>query len=348
MKVFLSVLVLVFLATACNGTGPTTERQTSNVERQTLEMSTPPGFEVSSSSPTSTQTRPIPTLTFTPTTSLSPTPTPIPCDPVQSYCRETGHFFLDRPIALPGTVTVDRGYLYGTTELGTRDPHHGVEFNNASGTPVLAAADGKVIVAGDDSQAIYGTHPNSYGNLIVIEHHFPGISEPIYTLYGHLSKVEVQPGQAVHSGEEIGLVGSTGAAIGSHLHFEVREGQNNYDSNRNPVLWLKPLLDQAGQPYGGLAGRLQDSQGNAIHTDGVNIQYFPDRNGSQAAAWQVETYAPEQHPVQPDDTWQENFGLGDLRPGDYRFSLIWGGKFYERWVVVAANQLTYFVIRIDP
>jgi murein DD-endopeptidase MepM/ murein hydrolase activator NlpD len=249
---------------------------------------------------------------------------------------------------LPYTNTIDRGYPYGSTEASTRDPHHGVEFYNASGTPVLAAADGIVVVAGDDSQKIYAIHPNTYGNLIVLEHHFGEIIPPVYTLYAHLSKVEVKVGQTVRQGEEIGKVGASGAAIGSHLHFEVREGQNNYDSNRNPVLWMEPLTDESGQEEGILAGRLEDKQGHPIHTDGVNIQYFPDRNGPQAAAWQVETYALEEHPVKGNDYYDENFTLGDIPSGNYRISLMWEGKLYERWVFVNTGCITSFVIRINP
>jgi len=337
MKRLVFPLLLAFLA-ACSGADQATptativESQTSNVRPE------PSTFAPPTLSPT-------PTQTFT----IDVTPTTAPCNPLESYCIETGHFFLDRPIAMPGTISIDRGYPYGTTEGGTRDPHHGVEFNNASGTPVLAAADGRVVVAGDDSQKIYAIYSNSYGNLIVIEHHFPGIAQTVFTLYGHLSRVEVQVGQTVESGAEIGRVGSTGAAIGSHLHFEVRLGQDDYDSNRNPVLWLKPLAEASGGgALGVLAGRAEDAQGQPIQTTALNIQYFADPNGPQSAAWPVETYTPSGHPVKADDAWNENFTLGDLQPGNYRISLMWGGRLYERWVEVFPGQLTFFVLQVDP
>jgi len=334
MRIFSACLLLIMLISACNPATPVTptvERPTSKVE-----------------SPTWTYTLPRPRATASPTVTQTGTPTKVPCDTLQSYCLEEGHFKLSRPIALPGTISIDRGYPYGSTEGGSRDPHHGVEFNNASGTSVLAAADGTVVVAGDDSQKTYAAYPDSYGNLVILEHHFPEPDQTIYTLYGHLSKVEVQLGQKVHQGDEIGKVGSSGVAIGSHLHFEVREGANDYDSNRNPLLWLKPLQDTSGNANGLLAGRLEDQQGNAIHTDAVNIQYFPDPLGPASSAWPVETYdVLERHPVQGDDRWHENFVLGDLRPGNYRLSLIWGGKLYERWVMVAAGQLTYLKMRMD-
>jgi murein DD-endopeptidase MepM/ murein hydrolase activator NlpD len=272
----------------------------------------------------------------------------IPCDSTASFCVEAGHFLLDRPIAQPGTITIDPTYPYGSTQNGTRQPHHGVEFYDASGTPVLAAADGIVIVAGDDRESpLYSPWSNFYGNLIVIEHNLPGISQPVFTLYGHLSKIEVQTNQNVRKGEKIGEVGATGAATGSHLHFEVRLGENDYDSNRNPVLWLKPLSVKDGSPFGVISGRLADGKGNPLYDTSLNIQYFTDRDKQQAAAYQVETYAPEEHPVRGDDAWQENFALGDLPAGQYRISLIWKNVLFERWVEVQPGKVTLvtFIIK---
>jgi murein DD-endopeptidase MepM/ murein hydrolase activator NlpD len=326
-------LIIIFLAgcgqTADGGPQITDHRPSPTVNDQTST--------VSSQLPTQSPTPLAPT----------PTPTPLPCNPLTGYCVEDGYFFLDRPISLPGTITIDQGYPYGSTERGTREPHHGVEFYNASGTPVLAAADGLVVVAGNDSGTVYGPQPNFYGNLIVLEHHFQGIDQPVFTLYGHLSKVDVKTGQTVRSGDKIGEVGSTGFAIGSHLHFEVRLGKNDYDSNRNPVLWLKPLTGLDGSSFGVIAGRLVDAQGKLIHATDVNIQYFPDLNGPQAAAYQVETYAPEQSPVNGDDDWNENFTMGDLPAGNYRISLMWGGKVYDHWIVVMPGNVTFVVFQID-
>ncbi len=305
-----------------------------------MERASPSTVEVSA--PTAAPTATIPTLTET----AASIDTPVPCDPMVTYCIYSYLFPLKRPIALPGTISFDAGYPYGSTEGGTREPHHGVEFENASGTPVLAAADGVVAVAGDDSQVVYGLSPHTYGNLVVLEHHLPGFDVPIYSLYGHLSQVEVSVGQQVRQGDEIGRVGMTGIAIGSHLHFEVREGADNYDSNRNPALWLKPLDGPDGAPLGVLAGRLVDEQGHQLDSGELNIQYFPDSNGQQAGAWQLETYAPEEHPVHGEDMWGENFAKGDLMPGNYRLSFMWGGKLYEKWVKVGSGELTVVVFKV--
>ena len=333
----LILLAASILAVACNGATETPAP---------LLPSSPAPLPPSSTAPLRpSSTAPLPPLS--PTAPLLPSSTAIPCDSTTGYCIQAGHFLLERPIALPGTVTIDPTYPYGSTQNGTRQPHHGVEFYNASGTPVLAAADGVVVVAGDDKTTNFSPWPNFYGNLIVLEHHLPGISQPLFTLYGHLSKIEAQTGQNVRAGEEIGEVGASGSATGSHLHFEVRLGENDYDSNRNPVLWLKPLSGEDGNPFGLIVGRFVDDQGNPLYYPSLNIQYFPDRSGPQAAAYAVETYAPEKQPVRADDQWQENFALGDLPAGQYRISFIWENVLYERWIEAQPGKVTLvtFIIK---
>lgn len=147
-------------------------------------------------------------------------------------CSLSGRFLLQRPVLLTGPHSVERSYPYGSTQDGKREVHHGVEFYNPQGTPVLAATDGQVVFAGDDGQTLLAWVPALYGNVIVLEHLLAG--EKLYTLYGHLSRVGVSIGQAVKTGEPIGKVGASGTAIGSHLHFEVRRRANDYFSTRNP------------------------------------------------------------------------------------------------------------------
>jgi murein DD-endopeptidase MepM/ murein hydrolase activator NlpD len=86
--------------------------------------------------------------------------------------------------------------------------HRGTDFHAPSGTPVLAANDGEVIVA----------QPMFYeGNLVMINH---GLE--FDTQYMHLSKIEVKVGQRVVKGQRIGLSGATGRVTGPHLHLGVR------------------------------------------------------------------------------------------------------------------------------
>ena len=86
-----------------------------------------------------------------------------------------------------------------------RSPHAGVDFPAATGTPVYAAQAGKVVLA----ENLYYS-----GNTVVIDHGFG-----IYTLYAHLSEINVQQGDSVEPSAEIGKVGATGRVTGPHLHW---------------------------------------------------------------------------------------------------------------------------------
>ena len=95
--------------------------------------------------------------------------------------------------------------------------NNGVDLGAPTGTPVAAAAAGEVLIA-----RVSGWN-GGYGLMVVISH--PNGTQ---TLYGHLSKVDVVPGQYVVQGETIGKVGSTGRSTGPHLHFEVRGAKNPF------------------------------------------------------------------------------------------------------------------------
>lgn len=94
-------------------------------------------------------------------------------------------------------------------------PHEGVDISAPRGSPILAAAKGRVTMAGRES---------GYGLVVELDHGY-GYS----TLYGHASQVLVRPGQEVERGDVIGLVGSTGLSTGPHLHYEVRVGGRPVD-----------------------------------------------------------------------------------------------------------------------
>ncbi len=263
---------------------------------------------------------------------LTPTPDmPQTCDLAENdYCLEEGFFVLVPPVA---DVVVDPSYRYGSTQGGSRVPHHGVEFPSPFGTPVLAAADGVVRYAGDDRQTRFAPWLNFYGNLVIVEHEFPeGPHRRLYTLYAHLSRVDVHTGQIVREGDRLGLVGMSGSAVGSHLHFEVRLEMEDYRSTLNPELYLR---QPAGQ--GALAIQLVDWQGKPLSI-APTIQFYPDSEEGNVLTMTVEPYATET--VNPQSPWQENVGLGNLPAGHYRLTCIYWGKLHERWIVIEAGKLT--------
>ena len=91
---------------------------------------------------------------------------------------------------------------------GEKDFHPGLDISADKGDPVYATADGKVVNA---------SAAGNYGNLVILDHGYG-----LETRYGHLSAFKVEPGQTVKRGDLVGLVGSTGRATSSHLHYEVR------------------------------------------------------------------------------------------------------------------------------
>jgi murein DD-endopeptidase MepM/ murein hydrolase activator NlpD len=312
-------------------------------------------------------TAPMPEASGELTPSITPassTPAPPSADCSAQVCNYTAQYFLMRPVAEPGRNVVDNTYRFGSTQGQMREPHHGVELPNSSGTSVLAAADGVVVVAGDDRAptsaqgawpiTYYGPYSYFYGNLVVIEHPLPAalladlpdLPQPIYTLYAHLSQVNVEPGQPVKAGQQIGAVGMSGIAEGSHLHFEVRLGENTYESVRNPELWLAPRLDEVGQPMGGIAGRVVDAQGNeVVISEGIVLQRLP---GGPQAPHDLEFYLMtyEEPALIGQPPWRESFAIGDLPAGLYRLTFAYQGV-RQYLVEVLPGQLSVATLQAE-
>ena len=127
-----------------------------------------------------------------------------------------------------GRLSISCAFFNPTDSFGTRrmfngtlaSIHRGTDFHAPSGTPVLAANDGEVIIA----QGMFYE-----GNLVVIDH-----GQQFSTMYMHLSKIEVRVGERVTKGQRIGLSGATGRVTGPHLHMGAR-WQGTYV---DPVLLL--------------------------------------------------------------------------------------------------------------
>ena len=105
-----------------------------------------------------------------------------------------------------GSVNSEYGSRQSPWQEG-REFHSGIDIRAGSGTPIYAPAAGTVVHAGV---------AQDYGTAIVLDH-----GQDIRSLYGHLSKVSVQPGQRVVRGTVIGYTGNTGRSSGPHLHYEI-------------------------------------------------------------------------------------------------------------------------------
>jgi len=106
--------------------------------------------------------------------------------------------------------------------FGTQVRNDGIDIAVPSGTPVRAVAKGRVDFANDDYEGI--------GGMVVLNH-----GDGYYTIYSHLSEVNVSSGIEVNSGTVIGRSGETGSLKGPVLHFEVRKGATPL----NPESWLR-------------------------------------------------------------------------------------------------------------
>jgi Zn-dependent protease with chaperone function len=121
-------------------------------------------------------------------------------------------------VAFAGPIIAGRiSSHYGTLRPGiSQGTHNGVDLTASRGTPVHAPAAGVVQVA----TASYEPNPR-YGTVVVVDH-----GAGWQTVYAHLDAFDVQAGERVAAGQQIGSVGSTGVATGPHVHVEVlRNGQ---------------------------------------------------------------------------------------------------------------------------
>jgi len=150
-------------------------------------------------------------------------------DAVESKLEERVRWISSTPAIAPVKGILTSGFGYRADPMThDRGIHQGVDIAAPPGQPVHASADGIVTRAGEVSglgRAVYLAH--GYG---------------LVTRYGHMSRVDVRPGQRIKRGDILGLVGNTGRSTGYHLHYEVRlDGE--------PVNPLGYILDDAAGPF---------------------------------------------------------------------------------------------------
>ncbi|KXK07713.1 MAG: Murein DD-endopeptidase MepM [Microgenomates bacterium OLB22] len=148
----------------------------------------------------------------------------------------TSSIVLSKPFEGDHAVTLGYGDEYHAEGLVDRisnalrlEGHEGIDFDMPKGTPVLAAAEGKIIIAGE----------HDYGLTVTIQHDWGK------TYYGHLSEVLVKEGDEVKVGQEIARSGSSGESTGPHLHFGVKpdgsDVANGYQGMVDPRDYLPDL-----------------------------------------------------------------------------------------------------------
>lgn len=146
------------------------------------------------------------------------------------YFDENGNskrrFFLSSPLPFDPVVTSRFSTSRLHPVLGVRRAHLGVDYRAATGTPVIAVADGSVVFAGTSGGS---------GRMVHLRH-----ANGFETQYLHLSAIDVRRGQRVSQGDRIGRVGSTGLATGPHLDYRLR--QNG--------VWVNPVTAHRAMPPG--------------------------------------------------------------------------------------------------
>ena len=125
------------------------------------------------------------------------------------------------PCPSSGRVTSGFGSRKSPTK-GASSNHQGIDISAPTGSSIVAAAAGQVVIA---------TYSSSAGNYVMISH-----GGGVYTVYMHASSLLVSQGQSVKKGQAIAKVGSTGYSTGSHLHFGVRVN----GSYVNPSKYVSP------------------------------------------------------------------------------------------------------------
>jgi len=218
------------------------------------------------------------------------------------------HFYFSRPIAADEINWPLANYRYGYFFPDSDIIHTGIDITARRGTPVIAAAPGTVIWAGVG--LYYGTYneEDPYGMAVTIEHDFGHKDKKLLTVYGHMDRIDVEEGQRVETGTQLGIVGNTGFSTGPHLHFEVRLETNSYFRTRNPELWLSPP-----QGWGVLVGQLKN-----IDSQFINLKEVYIRNIETKQSWMVLTYASNN--INRDEYYKENLVLSDLPAGEYTLS----------------------------
>ncbi len=129
----------------------------------------------------------------------------------EKYLGRVAYNISYTPLGLPfhGPITSTFGHRENPFGGENVETHKGLDISGPLGAPVRAMAKGEVEFAG-----VRG----GFGNCIILKH-----ANGFETLYGHLSKILVKPGQQINIGQEIGKIGSTGRSTGPHLHYEVHK-----------------------------------------------------------------------------------------------------------------------------
>ena len=236
--------------------------------------------------------------------------------------EEPVHQWMLRPVAPEHQNLKDQTYLYGSTMGGNFRQHQGNEYNAPEGTPLLAVDDGIIVFIDKEIGHLVLKCDRREGDLFVYAH------------YHHQLEILKKVGDKVKRGEVIGKIGKKGNVTNEHLHFEVSlstvDDSNQESDTRNSELWVEPLSGT-----GTIAGLLSDSDGNPV--GGARIYGVTKPIPTESPFSFAETY---QDKVNPDESYGENFVIGDVPEGEYTLICHHDGKSAAARVLVEAGKIT--------
>lgn len=256
-----------------------------------------------------------------------------PLYPIPWAISPYDHFYFARPIAANEISWPLASYLYGGMFFGDV-VHTGIDIPSDKGTPIIAAGPGTVVWADWGFFSGWpGNEKDPYGMAVVIEHDFGYQGQPLYTVYAHMSRIDVTRGQWMDVGDQLGLVGDTGQTTGPHVHFEVRVGENSFFDTYNPELWIAPP-----QGWGVLVGRVMGEKGSPLRHYLLRVKSYE----SEQIRW-VRSYGPQV--VNSDDYYQENLVLSNLPTGWYELQIDNEGEDFQHQIQIFPGQVSYFTFK---
>lgn len=237
------------------------------------------------------------------------------------------NFRLSRPVK--DNIQANGSYLYGEPNISNPNyAHLGIDYAIRYDT-VYSASDGVVYFVGyNPNDTINGYEPGGAGNYIIVQSIWN--NKNLFLLYMHLQKPLVSQSQNVLRGQPLAISGNTGNSTGPHLHFELRLGSVSYStprSRRNPELWC--AINGMGAIYGKVP--------NASNSTRVDIYPDPKPRPPYTTFSYALTYNFNDPYIGSDDLYQENYAIGDVKPGIYTITALNG--LYRRVVTVQANQV---------
>lgn len=177
--------------------------------------------------------------------------------------------------------------LITATFAGDDDVHNGshgaldIGGGSKNSTNIIATAAGTVVYPTANDKIDYGDgflgSSAGYGNHVIIDH-----GGGIYSLYGHLyaNTITVRAGDTVEQGQVIAKMGTSGNSTGTHLHFEIRNGANDYNFKVDPLLYVDPdnprpsgnaFIEWIKNVEGGVSGKYVDGNNYIVYDGGDGV-----------------------------------------------------------------------------